>query len=147
MVMIHCAILVAVIALVANSLPRLAHAQAEMGFKTPSNNIFCIIEPPYENHPDSDLRCDLQQMSSKPPPRPGNCPLSWGDAFSIGQNANMSVLVCHGDTTRNDELGVLAYGSEWKQGGFLCNSEATGLTCVNAKGHGFALSRAVQRVF
>jgi hypothetical protein len=121
-------------------------AQTQEGFKTPSNNIFCIIEPPYDNHPDSDLRCDLQQMRSRPS-RPKDCTEEWGDAFSIGQRASRGVRICHGDTTRNEELMELSYGSEWKQGGFSCKSETSGLTCANTNGHGFTLSRSAQKVF
>jgi len=140
------AIVVSVVSIAA-FLPSIAAAQTASGFKTPSNNIFCIIEPADESQPDSDLRCDIQQMSSKPRPIPKDCPLSWGDAFSIGQNSNSSIRLCHGDTTRNDELMVLPYGSEWNQGGFSCKSQTSGLTCVNRKGHGFMISRAVQKVF
>jgi hypothetical protein len=146
MIIVHRGMLIATIALVAAFLPSQARAQAQLGFKTASNNIFCIVEAPYDNHPDSDLRCDLQQMSSKPR-RPKDCDLEWGDAYSIGKNANLGVRICHGDTTRDDALMVLSYGSQWKQSGFSCKSETSGLTCANSKGHGFALSRAAQKVF
>ncbi|HXW64499.1 MAG TPA: DUF6636 domain-containing protein [Burkholderiaceae bacterium] len=126
----------------------LANAQsAETGFKTPSGNIYCVIEPPVDNHSVSDLRCDIMQMTSKAPPAPKNCPLSWGDAFAITQDGNLAIRVCHGDTVKNDELMVLAYGTQWHQGGYSCGSETTGLTCTNAKGHGFSLSKAVQKLF
>ncbi len=123
-----------------------AHA-AEIGFKTPSKNIYCIIEPPYEHHLGSDLRCDLQQMTTRPPPAPKNCPLSWGDAFSIAQDGDRGVKICHGDTTRNPALEVLPYGAKWSHDGFVCRSATNGLTCKNARGHGFTLSRAAQRLF
>jgi len=147
MIAAHRAIVVSVVVSVAAFLPSIAAAQTALGFKTPSNNIFCIIEPADETQPDSDLRCDIQQTSSKPPPIPKDCPLSWGDAFSIGQNGNSGIRLCHGDTTRNDELMALPYGSVWNQGSFSCKSQTSGLTCVNRKGHGFMISRAVQKVF
>jgi hypothetical protein len=128
-------------------LPKHVAAQTELGFKTPSNNIFCVIEDPYDNHPFSDLRCDIVEGSSAAARRPNNCPLEWGDAFSISQNGNMGVRICHGDTVRNDEMMVLPYGAVWRQRNFFCKSEINGLTCVNSKGHGFMLSRAAQRIF
>jgi hypothetical protein len=147
-VMVHRAILVAILASAAALLPRLANAQSDLvGFKMPSNNIYCMLEPADENNPVSDLRCDIQQMTSKPPPAPKNCPLSWGDAFTIAQDGNMGVRICHGDTTKDDELPVVAYGREWNQSGFLCKSATSGLTCTNSKGHGFLLSRVVQKLF
>ncbi len=146
--MVHCAILVMILAVVAGFSPRPANAQSEpIGFKTPSNNIYCMVEPPYEGHPVSDLRCDIQQMTSSPPLAPKNCPLSWGDAFSIAQGGNTGVRICHGDTTRDDALPVLAYGAAWNQSGFICKSATSGLTCSNAAGHGFMLSKAVQNIF
>jgi hypothetical protein len=63
-----------------------AAAQVE-GFKTPSNNIFCILEAPFEAGREGDLRCDIMQMRGRPPPRPRNCPLEWGDAFRSRKTA------------------------------------------------------------
>ena len=147
-VMVHRAILVAILASAAGLLPRLANAQSNpVGFKMPSNNIYCMLEPADENNPVTDLRCDIQQTTSKLPPAPKYCPLSWGDAFAIAQDGNIGVIICHGDTTKDDDLPVAAYGAEWSQSGFLCNSATSGLTCTNSKGHGFMLSRSVQKVF
>jgi hypothetical protein len=124
-----------------------AAAQTQIGFKTPSGNIFCVIEDPYDNQSSTDLRCDIIEMTSRPARRPNDCPLEWGDAFSISQNGSIGVRICHGDTVRDDSMMALPYGATWRQRGFSCKSESTGLTCFNSKGHGFMLSRAVQRVF
>ena len=123
-----------------------ARAQDEQGFKMPSNNVYCIIEDADSGQP-MDLRCDLQQMSTRPPPPPRDCPLSWGDAFSITPGGARGQLVCHGDTTKNDDLPTLAYGAVWNHAGFSCASKMTGVTCTNARGHGFSLSREAQKVF
>jgi len=123
-----------------------AHAQVELGFKMPSRNVYCIIEDAADSQP-TDLRCDIQQMNNPMPAPPSNCPLSWGDAFSVTQNGSSGRMVCHGDTTKHDDLPVLTYGSVWNQRGFSCKSETSGLTCVNVRGHGFTLSRASQRTF
>ena len=125
-----------------------ANAQStEAGFKMPSGNIFCIIEPAIDSRSVSDLRCDIMQMLSKSPPAPEDCPLSWGDAFAIAEDGNFGIRVCHGDTTRNDSLKVLAYGSQWEQGGYSCTSKTSGVTCTNARGHGFTLSKEIQKLF
>jgi hypothetical protein len=116
------------------------------GFKMPSNNIFCRIGPPVGNASVGDLRCDILQVTHKPAP-PRDCPLSWGDAFAISQNGTMGLRICHGDTIQDDALMPLAYGSQWNEGGFLCKSATTGVTCTNAAGHGFRLSREVQTLF
>jgi len=117
------------------------------GFKTPSNNIFCILEPPFEAGRGSDLRCDIMQTQGRLPRPPRDCDLSWGDAFSISENGNFAERICHGDTARNDELMVLPYGTEWRRGPFTCRSETGGLTCRNVRQHGFTVSRSSQRLF
>src|SRR5476649_1251966 len=93
-----------------------ASAQTVLGFKMPSRNVYCIIEQSEDASP-TDLRCDIQQMNNPMPTPPANCPQSWGDAFSITQNGSSGQRVCHGDTTKKDELPALAYGSVWNDSG------------------------------
>jgi Family of unknown function (DUF6636) len=144
----RCATVLTVFISVVSMLPSDGEAQSGVvGFKMPSNNVYCMLEPPYQGHPGTDLRCDIEQMTSKPLPTPKDCPLSWGDAFAIAESGDEGVRICHGDTTRDDALPVLPYGAQWNKAGYLCKSETSGLTCTNAKGHGFMLSRALQQVF
>jgi hypothetical protein len=42
---------------------------------------------------------------------------------------------------------VLRYGHRWRRAGLTCTSRRSGLTCRNRAGHGFRLSRQVQRRF
>ena len=109
------------------------------GFKSPSGNIHCQVF-------GGELRCDIAQVSGPLPPRPRDCELEWGQAFAMTATSR-SERLCYGDTVADNSLPVLAYGSTWRRGGFTCTSEQTGVTCSNAPGHGFALSRAVQRLF
>jgi hypothetical protein len=145
MTVIHRALMAAAVAIVATA-PRPADAQDEQGFQMPSHNVFCIIEQGDGSQP-TDLRCDIQQVTTKAPKPPKSCPLSWGDAFGINASSNVGYLVCHGDTTRNDALPVLAYGANWSVDGFTCQSATSGVRCVNGKGHGFQLAKAKQTVF
>jgi len=124
----------------------IAGAQDLMGAQTPSHNIFCLASPPGDGQPTPELRCDIEQTSTRPPPAPRSCPLSWGDAFAIDPTGP-GHLLCHGDTVKNADDPVIAYGTQWRAYGFTCTSQATGLTCVNAQGHGFSLSRAAQKMF
>ena len=50
-------------------------------------------------------------------------------------------VVCAGDTVLGERGPPLAYGSRFSRGGITCVSRATGLTCRNAAGRGFFLSR------
>jgi len=140
-------ILLIVLALVASSDPVAAIAQNGPGFKTPSNNIFCIIVRPPEEAPISYLRCDIMQVNSTAVDKPEGCTLNWGDAFLVAQNGDSGARICHGDTAKNNNMRVLPYGRMWKQESFTCASQADSLTCTNTKGHGFMLSRSLQRVF
>jgi hypothetical protein len=123
-----------------------AGAQDILGAQTPSHNIFCQASPLDQDSPSPVLRCDIQQTTSRPPPAPRSCPLSWGNAFVI-DSTGPGHRICHGDTTKNPDDPVIAYGTQWRAYGFTCTSQISGLTCVNGQGHGFSLSRAVQKIF
>jgi hypothetical protein len=55
--------------------------------------------------------------------------------------------ICAGDSVFHGRNPVLAYGTTWRKRGFTCRSRFVGLTCRNARGHGFFLSRERWRVF
>ena len=117
-----------------------AAAQQPSGFKSPTGNIHCQSF-------ESEVRCDIAQLSSPIPPKPRDCELDWGRAFAVAANSRSGARICHGDTAMDDSLPVLAYGGVWRRGGLTCTSEQTGVTCSNPQGHGFSISRAVQRLF
>jgi hypothetical protein len=108
-------------------------------FHTPSGNINCgyvTFDRPF-------LRCDI---SSGLRPRPRRaCENDWVgiELPSTGRAA----ANCAGDTIIGPHSRVLAYGTKWARGGFVCRSARTGLTCKNRGGHGFFLSRQRWRVF
>jgi len=120
-------------------------AMAFDGLKTPSSNIVCILD-------DSDaasvaLRCDIAHLKATRLRPPADCHLGWGDAFAIGENGKSGERICHGDTIMHEDVTVLPYGAVWQHGAFTCRSDPSGLTCLNAQGHGFSLSRSSQRLF
>ena len=137
--------LIAAVAALAGAVPA-AGAQDFMSAQAPSHNIACQASPPGPDQPRPQLRCDIRQTSSRPPRPPASCPLSWGDAFVLDPTGP-GRLFCHGDTVADPSAPVIAYGTQWRAYGFVCTSQTTGLTCVNEAGHGFSLSRAVQKVF
>ena len=119
----------------------------DTGFITPSGNISCLYSAIETDQPrDPTLRCDIREHITARP-RPPDCDLEWGDAFEIHGTSSYGAAVCHGDTTFASGLPVLRYGAVWSNFGLTCTSETTGLTCLNALGHGFRLSRTVQEVF
>jgi hypothetical protein len=130
------------ILLAATGFAQTAHAQE--GFRSPSGNIHCQY---FAIDGDATIRCDLRQVSSRSFPRPRNCDLEWGQAFEISGRAGRGTPLCYGDTVQGNSLPVLPYGRTWQRAGLTCLSEQSGVSCRNARGHGFTLSRAAQRVF
>jgi len=144
--MIRKVVLPALIAALAALGPVSVQAQDFLNAQTPSHNIFCQAAAPGINQPQAQLRCDIMSKTTRSPPPPRNCPLSYGDSFVLNPTGPGSLL-CHGDTVQNSEDVVIAYGTQWRPFGFVCTSETTGITCVNAEGHGFSVAKASQKVF
>ena len=111
-------------------------------FQTPSRNIGCIGDTAASAN---TVRCDIRTRSWSPPPRPKACRLDWGQGLSLDA-AGRARFVCAGDTALNSGRR-LAYGTAIRIGAIVCRSRVTGLTCRNAAGHGFTLSRLRARRF
>jgi Family of unknown function (DUF6636) len=120
-------------------------------FKTPSGNIVCG----YGNDPayGASIECGIES-GLKPPPAPIHC--SAGDPthkrVSLRGTGRAIPVLCAGDPGPllpeiRARARVLAYGSALRIGSISCVSETTGLTCSNAGGHGFFLSRDSWRSF
>lgn len=112
-----------------------------VAFKTPSGNIGCI----YADGPHY-LRCDIRSGLRPRPPHPQGCQGEYGDSISMNRTGRAR-LVCHGDTALDPRARVVKYGSTLRVGPFACTSRTTGLTCSNASGRGFFISRERYRLF
>jgi hypothetical protein len=128
----------------AAAVPRAAAQDGPDGFRSPTGNISCMF---FDDEDEAVIRCDLAEMSNRAPPRPSDCDMEWRDAFEIAGKAEAATRICHGDTTRDERLPVLPYGSTFARKGLTCKSERSGVTCANARGHGFEIARARQRMF
>jgi len=104
------------------------------GFQTPSRNIVCNSGLPVSG--SSGLSCVVFSASV-----PSKGQKTWA-LTARGVPRVVNVLGNIGTDVR-----VLAYGRSWQRGALTCVSRSSGLTCRNAQGHGFALSRERQRVF
>jgi hypothetical protein len=122
-----------------------ALADVPMSFRTPSDNIHCLI---YNPGGPLVLDCELRQRDAGPPllPRPVDCDLDWGNRFALSESGG-GYMVCHGDTVVMPGSLVLPYGTVTRFGPFTCDSSESGLECRNDEGHGILLSRARQGVF
>ncbi|MGK5678722.1 DUF6636 domain-containing protein [Actinoplanes sp. URMC 104] len=111
----------------------------EAMFRTPSKNIACALTP-------SNVRCDIVTKSWRPPDKPADCDLDWGNGLAISDGE--ATLTCAGDTLIGTSETTLAYGDALRSGSVRCDSADTGLTCKDEKtGHGFTLASAAYRVF
>ncbi|MDX6583653.1 MAG: hypothetical protein QOI10_2837 [Solirubrobacterales bacterium] len=109
-------------------------------FQTPSGNIACAMG-------GGGVRCDIQEHSWTPPPRPSFCDVDWGGGVQVGRNDPGS-FVCAGDTVFSPNNAVLGYGEKAFKNRFTCSSKPKGVRCKNHKsGHGFFLSRESVRLF
>ncbi len=146
----RCALVTAVVAALALAASASAGAATRNPayFETPSRNIACAWFADVDRPSRSYLRCEIGSLLSPLPRRPASCDVDWGYGMSMASTGAAGVL-CAGDTIRHPPGtgAVLAYGRTWRRGGFTCRSAAVGLTCRNASGHGFFLSRERWRRF
>jgi hypothetical protein len=111
-------------------------------FHSPTGNINCMLA----SGDYAGARCDMREFTPSFRNRPADCDLEWGDAFEVGVTGRGS-LSCHGDTVIDPGSMELGYGASATLGDFTCTSLKTGMTCTNARGHGFAISKAAQKLF
>jgi hypothetical protein len=122
-----------------------AAAQPADGFRTPSGNIVCMASGPMAGQP-AEVRCDILQMSNRPPPRPRSCQEDWGDAFVLN-TTGPGRRICHGDTVNDPSLPVLGYRRSWTRYGITCVVQTSGVSCTNRSGRGISLARAGQGLY
>ena len=113
-----------------------------VGFRMPSRNIACAVEPALAGAKPV-LRCDVLS-GLRPAPRRA-CELDW-TGLSIGATGR-ATPTCAGDTVADPRMPILRYGRTWHRGAFTCTSRRTGVTCRNRAGHGFVLARERWRSF
>jgi hypothetical protein len=111
---------------------------ALIGFTTPSRNIGCIGDR-------TSLRCDIAVTATRPPPKPRSCQYDWGNYFELRPTGRPRRL-CVSDSALGNRP-ILRYGRTLRLGRISCTSRTSGLTCRNADGHGFFLSRQRVRLF
>jgi hypothetical protein len=111
---------------------------AAVHFRTPSGNIGCYADR-------SSIRCDIGRTDFRPPAQPAACEFDYGNAFSMGRTGRAQ-RICHSDTVLGGPR-LLRYGQTLRIGAFTCASRSSGLTCRNARGRGWFLSRQRVRLF
>jgi len=115
-------------------------------FTTPSRNIACLLTDTSPTG-DGEARCDVAQTTWPLPPKPADCAGAWGGGASVS-GVERAQLTCASDTVADPGLRVLEYHQAVSYGGVICDSQETGVRCVNrATGHGFRVARASYDLF
>ena len=115
-------------------------------FTTPSRNISCQMTDTSAAS-DGDVRCDVAERGWQIPPKPADCTGAYGTG-AVVSGAGKAQLTCATDTVADPGLQVLQYGQAVSFGGVVCDSQETGVRCVNrATGHGFRVARASYDLF
>lgn len=121
------------------ALPRIAHAETEYYFASPSGNIGCMMGSLL----NGGVMCDIKHYTYARPPDPDHCTgvVNWGDRFSLNPGQEPA-MPCHGDTVFDPELDrTLNYGQTQSFGPITCDSEESGMTCTDTgTGHYFRVS-------
>lgn len=120
-----------------------ACAQDYLDFHSPSGNIQCaIFTGEY-----AGVRCDMSELTPSFTTAPPDCEFDWGSSFAVDEGSRRGYLACVSDAVADADGLELGYGELVGLGGFECRSEASGMTCTNPAGHGFAISKAKQTLF
>lgn len=117
-----------------------APAGAFGGFRSPSGNIGCAGY-------NASVRCDIRETTNGRPARPKSCDLDYGTAYGVGLSSRKGYRLCVGDTVLDPRRPIRPYGTTWRFRSITCRIRQSGVTCTNAKGHGFFLSKGRQRLF
>lgn len=120
-----------------------ALADDYLAFHSPSGNIQCAIS----TGDYALVRCDMTTLTPSFTEPPGDCEFDWGSSFAVEPGSAKGYLACVSDAVANDDGLELGYGKAVTLGEFTCTSETSGITCTNAEGHGFSLSKARQKLF
>jgi hypothetical protein len=112
-------------------------------FRSPTGNISCGL---YSDKAGASVRCDMSELTPSYTKRPAGCDLDWGSSFAVNDKGK-GILACVSDPAAGPGAAVLRYGQAISLGGISCVSAETGMTCTNAQGHGFSISKAQQKLY
>jgi hypothetical protein len=122
-------------------------------FRTPSGNIHC--DWGYGGNSRAWVRCGIRSGLKPPPPSrgPGCEQRPWFEMNPTGR-PRLGPSICPGEDegdagpfSGGQTAKVLGYGRSWIGARMRCASAFDGLTCRNASGHGWFLSRTRSRMF
>jgi hypothetical protein len=109
------------------------------GFWSPTRNLHCFGS---FNGPRADLRCEVYKHDWAAPA--GSCGPRRTAIFAMSGTGKPSPF-CPNDSVPQHR--TLRYGGTWKLGPFTCTMRRSGVTCKNARGRGWFLSRQQYQLY
>jgi hypothetical protein len=136
-------------------------------FETPSGNISCVYGGPDSNSPESSITCEIYKFTSSFDQEfardrwlgceyPNDtCTPDKINRFTVSDSSQkgeagcpcLDITTCIDYPDVCKSITTIDYGASFRRGGLSCSSEKDGMTCRNALGHGFFLSKAKQSIF
>lgn len=113
----------------------------EAFFVSPTGNIQCAITA----GDGITAECYLHEFTPAPALAARSCGQAWG--FFVDHDGVGRVQCSDPSYAFSQRAKVLGYGRWVSFGLITCQSEKSGMTCVNSAGHGFKVARASQSVF
>jgi hypothetical protein len=114
-----------------------AHADAEIGFRSPSGDVVCVMSGGQDGK--GSVACQVHNHTYPQPPLPG-CSLA-GREYDLVQGAP-AALGCQGGMIADPPPPTLEYGQKRSVGTITCDVEPSGVTCTDSSsGHFMRLSR------
>ena len=130
---------------VAPSVPGPAHVPSGLPalgfsrFTVPGGSIGCSLG-------GGTARCDVVSAVWSPPAKPRSCHTAWGQGLGVGPGGP-GHFFCAGNSVLDPGGAVVAPGRDDKAGGATCQVRSIGVTCFDAAGSGFFISRTGYYVF
>ena len=112
---------------------------------TRANNIHCEVG---DDPQKAGLMCNIFRRVGPPAQaKPEDCTASWGHAYYISERGPVQMLCFEKWSNDWPGNGKFKDAEAANFGGIACKATRNTLECSNLDGHGFFLSRKVQKVF
>ncbi|UYV36120.1 hypothetical protein N4R57_13900 [Rhodobacteraceae bacterium D3-12] len=121
-----------------------AHAES-WTIATRANNIHCEVG---DDPRRATLMCNIFRRSGPfAQPKPDKCLHKWGHVYLIVERGPVRMLCLEAWKNNWPGNGKFDRGKPSEFRGIVCSATRNTLACKNLDGHGFELSRKVQKVF
>ncbi|MGO9753177.1 MAG: hypothetical protein ACLP8S_31940 [Solirubrobacteraceae bacterium] len=108
-------------------------------FQTSDGNVGCELSGGY-------VRCDIATRAWTASRKPSSCQLAWGQGLAVGPSGPAH-FVCAGDSALDPGGTIVQNATDDQVGSVTCQVRYFGVTCFDAAGQGFSISRTGYATF